>query len=391
MPEVVQEDTVDDRSATAAVLEAARALGPAFEAATRQAEVERTLPQSVVEQMREAGLFWLKTPKSLGGSELDPVGFCDVVEEIAYHDASAAWAVMIGNGVTGTFAGWLPDEGVEDLFPEGGPLPIMAGQFVPRGVAVAVPGGYRVTGRWSFSSGIMHSSWVAGAARVEGGEPGEEILLCVPKSSATVHDIWFVAGLEGTGSNDFSLEDVFVPASHTRRRADAPPQRGGPLFRQPQSLFVANEITPVAVGIARRALDDIVVLARATVRGATGVPLIDRAAFQKTLGRAEAKWLAARLVYRAAVQEAWDRSVEGLPFDDGIVATLRSRHTFAVETCTELVAEVFRYGGGRVLALNNPMQRHYRNLIAATQHVANTEENYELAAMAIVERSDDES
>ena len=294
MPEVVQEDTVDDRSATAAVLEAARALGPAFEAATRQAEVERTLPQSVVEQMREAGLFWLKTPKSLGGSELDPVGFCDVVEEIAYHDASAAWAVMIGNGVTGTFAGWLPDEGVEDLFPEGGPLPIMAGQFVPRGVAVAVPGGYRVTGRWSFSSGIMHSSWVAGAARVEGGEPGEEILLCVPKSSATVHDIWFVAGLEGTGSNDFSLEDVFVPASHTRRRADAPPQRGGPLFRQPQSLFVANEITPVAVGIARRALDDIVVLARATVRGATGVPLIDRAAFQKTLGRAEAKWLAGR-------------------------------------------------------------------------------------------------
>ncbi len=268
MPKAVHEETMSDQSATAVALEAARALGPAFEAAARQAEIERTLPESVVEQMREAGLFWLKTPRSLGGSELDPLGFCDVVEEIAYHDASAAWATMIGNGVTGTFAGWLPDEGVQDVFPEGELLPIIAGQFVPRGVAVPVKDGYQVKGRWSFSSGIMHSSWVSGAARVEGRGPEDTILFCAPKSSATVHDTWFVAGLEGTGSDDFSLDDVFVPASHTRLRVDETPKRGGALFRQPQSLFVANEITPVAIGIARRALDDMVGLARNTVRGA---------------------------------------------------------------------------------------------------------------------------
>ncbi len=237
----------------------------------------------------------------------------------------------------------------------------------------------------------MHSNWVAGGARVEGKGPEGEILLCAPKSEATVHDIWFVAGLEGTGSNDFSLEDVFVPTSHTRLRYGATPQRGGALYRQPQALFVANEVSPVAVGIARRALDDMVGLARGTVRGASGMPLIDRSAFLKTLGRAEAKWVSARLTYRAAVQEAWDRAVEDLPFDDALVVTLRSRHTFAVEVCAELVAEIFRYGGGRVLALSNPMQRHYRNLIAATQHLANTEENFELAAQAIVERLDDES
>ena len=388
MPKAVYEETISDQNATAAVLEAARALGPVFEAASRQAEIDRTLPESVVDRMRDAGLFWLKTPKSLGGSELDPIGFCDVVEEIAYHDASAAWATMIGNGVTGTFAGWLPDEGVQGIFPAGEPLPVIAGQFVPRGVAVPVEGGYRVTGRWSFCSGIMHSSWVSGGAKVEGKGPESDILLCAPKSSATVHDTWFVAGLEGTGSNDFSLEDVFVPTAHTRLRSGAQAQRGGALFQQPQSLFVANEITPVAVGIARRALDDMVGLAGGTVRGASGPALIDRAAFLKTVGRAEAKWLAARLTYRSAVQAAWDRSVEGLPFDDGLVAILRSQHTYAVEICTELVADIFRYGGGRVLALDNPMQRHYRNLIAATQHLANTEENYELAAKAIVERMD---
>jgi alkylation response protein AidB-like acyl-CoA dehydrogenase len=106
--------STDERSRdrAKALVEAITEVGAMFEGAAREAEVERRLPSSVVEVLRDLGLFWLKTPLGLGGSELDPIDFCDVLEHLAYFDASAAWAVMVGNGTTGTFAGWLPDEGV---------------------------------------------------------------------------------------------------------------------------------------------------------------------------------------------------------------------------------------------------------------------------------------
>src|SRR5262249_27596353 len=135
------------------LLDAVRARRTSIEAAARRAEEERRLPADIVALLRELRLFWLKTPRELGGSELDPLAFCDVLEEIAYYDASAAWATMIGNGVTGTVAGWLPDEGLREVFPAGSAeMPICAGQFVARGRAVPVDGGYSVTGRWSFCS-----------------------------------------------------------------------------------------------------------------------------------------------------------------------------------------------------------------------------------------------
>jgi len=364
------------------LIAAARALGPEFEAAARQAETERKLPLELVAKMREARLFWMKSPLELGGSELDPLDFCDVVEEIAYHDASAAWATMIGNGTTGTIAGWVPEEGIREIFGSE-QLPIFAGQYVPRGKAVPVEGGYRVSGRWTFCSGIPHADWVVGGARVEGSS--EILLITAPKSAATVHDTWFVAGLQGTGSNDFSLEDEFVPAYRTMRLVGETPKRGGALYQQPQLVFLSNELPPIAVGIARRALDDMLTMAKGTARQIGGASLADRAAFQKTIGRVEAKWRSARLLYRDAVAQSWDLMRAGLDIDDELSAAFKARHTFVVETCTEVVAEVFRYGGGRVLSLDNPMQRHYRNLIAATQHVYLTEENFELAGKATLE------
>jgi len=364
------------------LLDAVREVGPELEAMGRQAELERTLPAAAVQRLRELGLFWLKTPAELGGTELDPLEFCDVLEEVSYHDASAGWAVMVGNGTTGFLAGSLPDEGIAEIFAEDAPLPVIAGQFIPRGRAVRVDGGLRVTGRWSFCSGLPHADWLSGGCQTD---DGELCLVCVPKSEATVIDTWHVAGLQGTGSHDFELTDHFVPAGRAMRLAGEPARRGGPLHRQPARLFVGNELGPVAVGIARRALDDMRTLAAGTSRG--GAALRDRAAFQKAFGEADARLAGARALYRETVEMTWRAFLDDR-VDEGLQSVSMARTTHAVDTCADLVADIFRYGGGRVLALEHPMQRHLRNLLAAAQHVFLTEENFELAGRALLEGAD---
>lgn len=355
-----------------------------FEAAARRAEDERTLPSDVVETMRDLGLFWLKTPEEVGGSELDPLAFSDVLEELAYYDASAAWTAMVGNGTTGCIAGWLADAGMAEIFTGDGRLPIMAGQFSPRGMAVRDGAGFRVTGRWSFCSGIHHSDWLVGGCQVE-GEHHQVLLVVVPKDAATVHDTWHVAGLQGTGSGDFSLTDAFVPAARTCRWFDAPPLRGGVLYRQPRLLFLANELSPVAVGIARRAVDDMYAMAAATTRGPRGTALADRLAFLKDMSIAESRVRAVQLLYRDAVAQGWELARSGADVPHVLVTRLRAQHTLVVEECAEAVSRIFRYGGGRALGLDNPMQRHLRNLTAAMQHLYISDENYEVAGKARID------
>jgi alkylation response protein AidB-like acyl-CoA dehydrogenase len=371
---------LDDAVRTAPVVEpwlaSLRAERDTFEGAALRAEEERTLPAHVVELMRELRLFWLKTPAELGGAELAPDEFSVILEELAYFDASAAWAAMVGNGATGIMAGWLPDPGVAEIFADAHRLPVFAGQFLVSGTATQTPGGYRVSGRWSFCSGIEHADWVVGCAALEDA-PGTVIAVCAPKADATLHDTWYVAGLQGTGSGDFSLHGAFVPTARTFGWDAARAHRGGPLYRQPQVLFVANELGPVAVGIARRAIDDMVEIARAITRKGSSSALADRAVFQRELARAEASVRALQLLYRDAVSRSWAATVTDAELDRAMIVRVLAEHTYVVHSCADVVAQLFRYGGGRALALTNPMQRHVRNLAAVAQHVFVSDENYE--------------
>jgi indole-3-acetate monooxygenase len=348
-----------------------------FEDAGNRAEELRTLPPDTVRTLRELGAFWLKTPQELGGTPLEPLDFCDVMEELAYTDVSVAWATMIGCGCAGMAGGWLPDAGVRRVFADGEPLPLVAGQLQPRGTGRPVDGGYVVSGRWSFASGIMHSSWLIASCRVAGDESRMPVFF-VPKDEATVIDTWQVAGLVGTGSMDFTLDEVFVPEEMTYDRA-AKGARGGALYRQDGLQFVSNEVPPLCVGMARRALDDMTELASRTARFAGGTTLGERAVFLKELGRAETKIAAARLVHRDAIETAWQATRDGTGATQTQLIAVNTASVYAVETCAEVITDLFRYGGGRVLSLSNPMQRHLRNSLAARQHVAITEEHYEIA------------
>lgn len=167
------------------LLAAIRAHRAEFEAAGERSEQLRTLPADTVETLRDMGMFWLKTPAELGGSPLNPLDFCDVIEELAYADSSTAWAAMIGAGCGGLAGGWLPDAGALRVFGPERPLPVIAGQLQPRGTGRPVLGGYAVTGRWSFASGIVHANWLIGAFRAESGTAASDgqriVVFVVPK------------------------------------------------------------------------------------------------------------------------------------------------------------------------------------------------------------------
>ncbi len=366
-----------------------------FEAAGDRAEELRTLPHDAVATLRSLGLFWLKTPIELGGTPLSPLEFGAVIEELAYIDTSTAWAAMIGAGCCGLASGWLPEAGVRRIFPASadGPRPVVAGQLAPRGTGTPVTEGYLVSGRWGFSSGIVHADWLIGAFKADGASAdggaagtgfGRMVVFLVPKEEAEVIDNWHVAGLQGTGSLDFSLDGVFVPEELTYDLG-SPAVRGGDLFRLGMPAFVSNEVPPLAIGLARRASDDMIELATHTARFPGGPTVSERAVFHKELGRAETRVRAARAVHAEAMAAAWASAEAGAtpPPEQQLAVTTAS--VYAVETCADVVSDLFRYGGARALGLSNPMQRHLRNSLAARQHVALSEENYEAAGRYLLE------
>ena len=309
-----------------------------------------------------------------------------MIEELAYVDVSTAWATMIGNGCAGMAGGWLPDEGARRVFGaagEAGLLPLIAGQPQPRGVGRPVPGGYVVSGRWGFSSGIVHAGWVIGGFPAP-EDPAVVMVFVAPKDDADVIDTWHVAGLQGTGSLDFRLSDVFVPASMTYVRGGQA-FRGGALFRQPGHLFVDNEVPPLAVGLARRALSEMAELAGQTARFPGGATLQERAVFHRELGRAWARVRAARAVHREAISSAWAATLTGAEVPARLLTDAATASVYTVETCAEVVADLFRYGGGRALSLTSRLQRHLRDALAARQHVSVSEEHYETAGRELLQ------
>jgi alkylation response protein AidB-like acyl-CoA dehydrogenase len=360
------------------LIAAIRARRAEFAAAGDRAEADRNLPADTVQTLRELGAFWLKTPAELGGTPLDPLDFCDVLEEFALTDTATAWAVMVGNGGTGTAGGWLPDAGAGRVF-DPGPgraRPLVVGTPGPRGTGHPVAGGYLVSGQWSFASGCGHADWLIGGFRLAAPD-GAMMVAIVPREQATVIDNWRVAGLRGSGSFDFRLEEVFVPAELTFERA-ANACRGGALFNVEAHVFLSNELPPLMTGMARRALAEMAFLAGQTARFPGGPSIEDRPVFHAEFGRAETRLRAARAAHRDAVAATWAAALAG-EVPPHMHTDLTVASVFAAETCADVIGNLFRYGGGRLLALSELMQRLLRDVLAARQHIGLSEEAYERA------------
>lgn len=373
-------------SPVASLVDAARALQPRILELREEIDRGRTLPPALVEEFRRAGLWRMTTPAGLGGHELALPEFMRVIEEVSTADGSAGWTLMIGAS-TGTLLAALPERVARELMDGDGDV-IGAGSLVPRGKAVAVEGGYRVSGRWPFTSGCRHAAFFMNGCVVFDGEtprmgPGGvpvAVLALLPAADCQVLDNWHVSGLRGTGSNDTAVQDYFVPAERTGPLFVAvEPQHPGTLYRFPMISFLAVEVAPVALGIARSAIDAVVELAGAkTPTGQTSL-LRERSATQAAVARAEALVRAGRAFLYGTVQEAWEAVGAGAELSLAQRALLRLAATYAVRAAAEAVDLMYETGGATSIYETSPLERAFRDVHALTQHIIVQPPTFELA------------
>lgn len=341
-------------------------------------EANGTLTSETVNALDSAGIFRLKLPVVLGGDEADPVTQMLVIEALSKASASAGWCAMVGATGAALPGAFLADEAIGEIFVSDR-VPKCAVVAMPMGKAEIVSGGYHLTGRWPFASGVRHSEWLtAGAIVVRDGKP-EHLMMTFRTNSAHIHDNWQVAGLKGTGSCDFSVDRLFVPSAFTWALSTDQPKRGGPLYRIATPGFVANEHTGFALGLARRALDAF--LEKEVVRGRSYVPgaarMSARQSVQRALGASEIKLRAARDVALDVNGEVWRAARDGQSVSLRQQCELRAVATYCTEVALEVVTEVFRFSGGGAIYEKNILQQCLRDINAAAQHLIVSEISYE--------------
>ena len=364
----------------AALLGAVERIGGVIAAGAEEAERLRTLAPATVQAFRESGLLALKVPESLGGIEADPVTQLEVLEAVTRLDSSAGWCLMVATTAIGLPAGFLPDAAVKALIADGR-VPTAAVAIAPTGVATPVDGGYRLSGRWPFASGVRHAEWLTAGCwvRRDAQDPGTRHVAVFPAAAAEIHDNWSVAGLEGTGSNDFSVNDLFVPADFVWDLLAGRPRRGGALFRLGMPAFVAYEHVAFALGVARRALEASLELATTKRRGMGARPesMSGRARYQALLGASEVRLRAVRSGAIELFEEAWRVASDGQMPDRLLQAQTRSMAVHATETAAEIVTGLFRAAGGGALYRAGVLQRCFRDLSAGAQHFMVSDSAYE--------------
>ena len=369
-------DTVGKRRALMDAVESVRAT---LEASAAESEETATLSPASVDALYDSGLLRLKLPHVLGGAEADPVTQLDVLEAVSRIDPAAGWCLMIGAASLGGSAAFLPDDAIDELF-EGGMPPRTAGAFAPYGTAIPVDGGYRVNGRWPFGSGVRHSQWVSAGARIPAGEPGGplQLRMVMPTASVTIHDNWQVMGLRGTGSCDFSVDDLFVPARFAWDVSLTEPRRGGPLYRLGRPGFVTNEHSAFALGVGRRALDAFGEVSASKTRGYNSANLLaHRPVLQRALGESDMRLRAARALNVEILSDAWDAVCAGHPPEPALQAQMRAVATHTTDVAADVATQAFRYGGGSALFTTNILQQCLRDINAAAQHQMVSDTAYE--------------
>ena len=363
-----------------ALLEAVEGLRNVLETGADEAELSGTLPASTVNAIYESGLFSFKTPSILGGAEADAMTQLDVIEAASRIDPAAGWCLMIGAGTLSNIGAFASDEAIGAIFLDGKP-PKAAGVAAPSGEAIVVEGGYRVSGRWSFASGIRHSEWVAGGAVVKNQkeDASQQIRLVVPTVQVEIHDNWQVIGLKGTGSCDYSITDVFVPDKFTWPGAEPEPRRGGANFRLGRPGMQTTGHCGFALGVGRRALDAVTELAQTKRRGYRGTMslIADRGSFQRFLGESELRLRAARALVLETIEEAWDFASQGVTPPLPLQARMRASATYSTEEAADITSQAFRFGGGTAMYNSNVLQKCLRDINAAAQHNMVSDRTYE--------------
>lgn len=372
-------------------LSRARALAAVIEAGAAGAERNRTLAPDVVEALVQSGLYRMLQPRFLGGGELPIADFMAVIEEIAKADASTAWCV--GQCATCAMAAaYLDRETAREIF--GPPDGIVAWGPPAPSQARIVDGGYRVTGKWNFASGGHQATWLGAQSFVydRNGEPsrrenGTPVIrtMLVPRRDVRLDDAWNVMGLRGTGSDAYAIEDVFVPERYTLGRDEAADRREDALlYKFSTSNVYSFVFAALALGVARRMLDDARQVATTKQPYGTRQPMRENNVVQAQIGRSEAGWRAARGYLYDTARKLWDEmaTTPALSLDQRI--ELRLSSVWSIHQAAEIAASVFHMVGATSIFESAPFERRFRDINTVTQQLQGRQSHFESVGQVLL-------
>ena len=340
------------------VVRAAAALGPVIRRYGGELDREQRLPKALVEQLHAAGFYRLVRPRALGGLQADPLTYLRVVELLSEAAGSVGWNVC-NNNIAQLVSLGLPEEGIREIFGDGGDVAIAGTAVQGGGHAVPVDGGYRVTGRWPFGTGCQESGWMLGSFQIlDGGEPrrspdGASVYwrgVFARSEAQIVEGSWDVSGLRATGSFDWTVESVFLPERRTMVHAGVPLDNQwshwpGVSYALPAQAWVGPHHSAVITGIARAGIDALIELAaEKTPRGRTA-RLCDNPQVQDAIGRADALLNAARAYRTAMIIDLWNTVAVGEETTLEQRARCRLAAVHAADSARQAIDLMFRHGG----------------------------------------------
>ena len=351
----------------------AEALVPKIAAAADEIDAQRELPTVLADAMKDAGLFRLLVPRSVGGEEMDWIDYLDVVRTIAYADGSAGWCFNQG-AVFATTCCRAPEALAEEVW--GNPRTVIGNGPPQGGIDLErVKGGFRLGGRWMFSSGCRHANWIAA---VSGGRGEPPRLHLLPRDDVEFLDVWQVSGLRGTGSFSFRVENLFVPDGHTMR-LDVPPREPGPIYVIPQGLMFACGFGCVALGVSRAGLDATIELCSDKRPRFGSRPLCEDPVIQQQIGKAEARWQAAKALLYESAGNVWKSVSATGKITMAERIQLRMAGTHAIRESAAVVDIAYNLSGSTAIFHDRAIQRRFQDAHVITQQVQGREAHYETA------------
>ena len=366
------------------LLAAAASFTPEIAERAGEFEAVRRMPGDLAGRMAEAGLFGLLVPEVYGGAETDPLTMVEIIERLAIADGSAAWVTFIA-ATSGLTAAYLPPHAAREIFSDG--AVITGGVFAPRGRAEDMgDGSYQVSGRWQWGSGTQNARWIMGGCLImKDGKPDmlpgllpNTRMFFRPANEVVIHDTWHVSGLKGTGSNDIEFAPSRIHRDYSvGLTTDHPLERA--LYAFPAFGLLAIGIGGVALGLGRAAIDALVQLAGGKTPEGHRRPLGTRTETQEKVAEAEALVRSSRAWLHDAIGVAW-RAAEA----DGVITIeqrrdLRLATTHATRQCARAVDLMYNLGGGSSVYETSRLQRCFRDIHVATQHMLVATPTLELA------------
>jgi indole-3-acetate monooxygenase len=358
-----------------------REIVPQIAARASEIDAARTVPKDIVDELKRIGVFRMIVPKSHGGLELAFPDCVRALSEVSAADGSTGWIAMIGCG-TPLLYSRLPRETFDHIYANG-PDVIQAGAVHAFGAAEPIAGGYRLTGRWPFASGVPHADWILGGCKIlkdgepvlrESGQPVER-LFTLPAEKWTIENTWFAGGLKGSASHHVSIDGVFVPEANVFD-ISGPPCIPGALYVS-VGAFVPFFNAAFTLGLAEGAFKDIVALAKSGKQQyGMSTPIRQQPLFQYELGRAEGDLRAARAYLKMQVENIWNNALSGTMSDPALFVEGLQMNVWLTEACTRVIDVCYTLGGGTSVYDTSPLQRRLRDMHTAAQHIASSRLHY---------------